>query len=114
MRCGRRSLIAHRELFESAVREAGDLAGIFEHDGSVAYFYLYAVGDGQPTKILDQIRVFSGTAFISQSDVDVRWDATEQRVGLFLRGVQWAVFNCFHKTRFGGGYRPGERPEIPH
>lgn len=31
--------MATGELFESSVRSAGDLAGFFEHDGDVGYFY---------------------------------------------------------------------------
>ncbi len=35
------------EIFDSCVREKGDLAGVFEYDGEAGYFYLYETKRGQ-------------------------------------------------------------------
>jgi len=101
------------ELFESAVRGKGDLAGVFEYDGEAAYFYLYDASGNDAQKVIDSIHVFSGPTDLEDADVEVRWDDAGRRVGLFLRGVQWAVFNSASGAKFGGSYDPGARPEIP-
>jgi hypothetical protein len=101
------------ELFESAVRGKGDLAGVFEYDGEIAYFYLYDASDDNAQKIIDSIRLFSGSTDLEDADVEVRWDDAGRRVGLFLRGVQWAVFNTSTGAKFGGNFGIGARPDIP-
>jgi hypothetical protein len=98
-----------RELFDQAVRRAGDLAGVFEYDGETGYFYLYDTGN----KILDAIHILTGDSEMSAEDVEVRWDDNEFRVALFLRGTQWAVFNVSSGEKHGGNYRPDAKPQIP-
>lgn len=100
-------------IFESAVRASGDLAGVFEHDGETAYFYLYRLSDGRPERVVDSLHVFSGATDLRDADVTVRWDRCGSKVGLFLRGVLWAVFNPSHGTKFGGGYGATRSPSIP-
>ena len=48
------------EIFESSVRSAGDLAGVFEFDGDTSYFYLYRVDASEGNKVLDAIKVSVG------------------------------------------------------
>ena len=101
-----------KELFESAVRGQEDFGGVFEYDGDTAYFYLYDMRQINE-QIVDAIHIFSGTTDLNDSDVIVQWDKGEQRVGLFLRGVQWAVFNVASKQKYGGNFKTQNRPEIP-
>lgn len=101
------------ELFDSAVRGEGDLAGVFEYDGETGHFYLYDLSRDDQQRIIDSIHVFSGATDLGESDVAVRWDDRGERVALFLRGVQWAVFNSVTGRKFGGGYRDGGAPSIP-
>jgi len=101
------------EIFESATRSTGDLAGVFEHDGETCYFYLYATGGNVGKKVLDAIHVASGELDFAEADIIVRWAANEQRVGLLIKGVLWAVFDCGHRTKHGGSYRLGGKPSLP-
>jgi hypothetical protein len=71
-------------IFESAVRAAGDLAGVFEYDGETAYFYLYRTGDDP--KVLGAIHVWSGATHIVSEDIVVRWSEEMNTVQLFVRG----------------------------
>lgn len=102
-----------RDLFQSAIRGNGDLAGVFEYDGDVGYFYLYDVSREDRHRVLDSIHVFSGATSLEESDVVVRWDDRGERVGLFLHGVQWAAFNTKSGRKFGGNFRAGAAPGIP-
>jgi hypothetical protein len=101
------------ELFDSAVRRGGDLAGVFEYDGETAYFYLYDVTHEQEYRIVDAIHVLSGESDLTAQDVEVRWDDDESRVALFLRETQWAVFNVITGEKHGGNYSPHSKPQIP-
>lgn len=75
------------DLIESAVRREGDLAGVFECDGETGYFYLYAREGASGRKVLDTIQVLSGEPDFAETDVAIRWDSTEQKVGLFIKRV---------------------------
>lgn len=101
------------EIFESAVRSTGDMAGIFEYDGETGYFYLYATGGDSGRKVLDSIHVLSGDSDFSEADVSVRWDSDERKVGLFIRDVLWAAFDSGRECRYGGSYKRGGRPSLP-
>jgi hypothetical protein len=104
------------EIFDSAVRPSGDLAGVFECDEETSYFYLYETGDDGDAgagRILDSVHVFTGTPDFVQDDIAVRWSADERKVGLFIRGELAAVFDCSSGAKYGARYRPGERPTLP-
>jgi hypothetical protein len=101
------------EIFDSAVRPAGDLAGVFEYDGETGYFYLYATGGGAGQRVLDSIHVLSGEPDFAKSDISICWDSEEQKVGLFIKGVLWAAFDCGRRTKYGGSYKPGGKPSLP-
>ena len=49
----------------------------------------------------------------AESDVCIAWDATEERVGLFIRDVLWAVFDVVTERKYGGDYEVNGDPEIP-
>ena len=101
------------EMFDSHVRSSGDLAGVFEHDGDTGYFYLYKTGGEAGHRILDYIRIISGNPDFGEEDLSIRWDQGEQKVGLFIRGELWAVFDHQQRARYGGDYKPGLRPLLP-
>lgn len=100
-------------MFDSAVRSAGDLAGVFEYDGETCYFYLYEIEGYQGQKVLDSLHVLTGRPDFSEADVAVRWDADERIVGIFIRGVLWGAFDCDSRRKGGGGYTPGGAPRLP-
>jgi hypothetical protein len=101
------------EIFDSAIRSAGDRAGVFEYDGETGYFYLYDNNNAVGRKVIGSIRVLSGDADFTENDVAVRWDREERKVGLFIREVLWAVFDLCDGARYGGGYTPRSRPSLP-
>jgi hypothetical protein len=105
--------MASDEIFESAVRSVGDLAGVFEYDGETAYFYLYETARIEGEKVGDSIHVASSAADLAPDDVSVRWNTSETKVGLFIRGVLWAMFDLRDRSKHGGVYRPGASPTIP-
>jgi hypothetical protein len=90
------------EIFESAVRSNEDLAGVFEYDGEVAFFYLYDANATAKHKIMGAIRVATGDLNMAAEDVLVRWDSTEEHVGLWLKGDLRAAFAATTRTKFGG------------
>lgn len=102
------------EIFESALRSAGDLAGVFEFDGDVAYFYLYDTTRPEEQKILGAIRVFTGKADFKEDDLGICWDRSETKVGLRIRRRLWAAFDATTRAGYGGNYRAGATAQIPH
>jgi hypothetical protein len=101
------------EMFLSAVRSKEDLAGVFEYDGDVGYFYLYDVNAMEGKKIKDSIRVFVGPAEFSESDADVRWSSDEQKVGFFVKGRPVAVYDLASSRKYGGGSNLADIAPIP-
>ena len=106
-------MIVGGEIFDSATRSAGDLAGVFEYDAEVGYFYLYETEAEDGRRILDHISVLSGAPDFDQQDVSIRWNAKEDKVGLFIRSQLWAVLDSAKRSKYGGHYRPGTSPLIP-
>ena len=105
--------MAADEMFDSAVRMKGDLAGVFEYDGDVGYFYLYQTEGDKDRKVLGAIRIFVGDPDLQQADVDVRWNNVESVVGLFIEGQLWAAFDGNSGAKYGGDYRKDAPPQIP-
>jgi hypothetical protein len=89
------------EIFDSCVRPKGDLAGVFEYDGETGYFYLCRAKGNAVEAILDSIHVFSGQPSFGEMDVLMRWDRQEEKVGLFIRGELWAVFDPTNRKSYG-------------
>jgi hypothetical protein len=90
------------EIFESAMRSAGDLAGVFEFDGEVSYFYLYRVSALSGNEILDAMKISVADSAIELGDVRVRWSADEKLVFLVVKDQPCAVFDCEHNEKYGG------------
>lgn len=101
------------EMFDSSVRSTGDLAGVFEFDGDVAYFYLYNNEAAEKHKIIGAIRILAGTPDFEEADVEICWDQTESKVGLRIRGSLWAVFDAGTGERYGGNYKAVANAAIP-
>jgi hypothetical protein len=101
------------EIFESSVRSAGDLAGVFEFDGDTSYFYLYRVGTSEGNKVVDAIKVSVGEPDYSESDIEIRWSAGESLVSLLIAGQICAVFDCDGAQKFGGDYVAGAASKVP-
>lgn len=100
-------------MWDSAVRSAGDMAGVFEFDGDTGYFYLYKTSESDGQKIKGAIHIVSGKPDFDISDISIRWRADEGAVGLFIKAQLWAVFDCKNGTKYGGNFHSGDLPKIP-
>lgn len=103
----------NKEIFDSALRSAGDLAGVFEYDGETGYFYLYQT-EGHSNKVLEAIHVFSGHFDFRKAEIEVRWNSSEESVGLFIHGELWAVFEADKLIKHGGDYKPDGHAHLPN
>jgi hypothetical protein len=101
------------ELFESSVRAAGDLAGVFEYEDNTGYFYLCAITGTAGEKVVDAIQVLRGDWRLETNDIAVRWDARTEKVGLFLKGVLCAAFDVLQQRKYGGVFQPDSSPSLP-
>jgi hypothetical protein len=101
------------EMFDSAIRSAGDMAGVFEYDGETGYFYLYETEGGEGQKIISSIQVLAGRPDFGELDIAVCWDVNEVVVGLFIYKTLWAAFDARNCEKFGGNYRSGGQSNIP-
>jgi hypothetical protein len=100
-----------KEIFESAVRTNGDLAGVFEFEGKISYFYLMQTSNADSQKIIGAIRICADHPDFEAKDVLVKWDEEEEYVGLMIRGELWAAFDG-HGAKFGGDYKRGGTANI--
>ena len=86
------------EVFESSTRAAGDLAGVFEHDGETGYFYLCVMRPSQ--HIVDAIQVVQGDIALEPHSIGIVWSEDESQVSLHLLGEEWARFEPVTKTKW--------------
>jgi hypothetical protein len=105
--------MTRNEMFDSVAQPRGNLAGVFEHDGDTGYFYLYRTEGEEGRKVVAAIWILNGTPDFAEKDVAIRWDATESKVGLFVRQQLWAVFDISTGAKYGGKYCAGTQPDIP-
>ncbi len=103
--------VATHEVFADAMRSAGDLAGVFEYDGQVGYFYLYAAGAKR--RVLRALHVLSVPCSLGSKRVEVRWGEGETVVGLFIAGQVWAVFDVDAGVEYTGNFQAGVGPALP-
>ncbi|RUW31256.1 MULTISPECIES: hypothetical protein [unclassified Mesorhizobium] len=102
-------------IFDSAVRTNGDLAGVSEYEdvdgpqNATAYFYLCETAG----PVVGAIHIRSGAWSIAEADIAVKWDRSEQRVGLVVFGVLTAAFDAATGTRYGGRYGKDFNAKIP-
>jgi hypothetical protein len=100
------------EIYESAARIAGDLAGVFEFDGDTSYFYLYKTSGSPGQKVLGTIHIVSGIPDFKAKDIAILWNRNETAVGLFIRLKLWAVFDSKTGMKHGGNYDAQGQPNI--
>ena len=81
------------EVFESSVRSRGDLAGVFEYDGEEGYFFLFDLTKDKGKQGSGVISLNSATADFKVSDVSIKWNQSEDIVGLYIGGRLWAAFD---------------------
>ncbi len=81
------------EIFESSVRSYGDLAGVFEFDGAEGYFFLFDLTKDKGKQCSGVISVNSADANFGTSDIAIKWNRSEDTVGLYIRGRLWAAFD---------------------
>lgn len=91
------------EMFLSKTRTIGDFAGVIEDDGDSVYFYLYELNKDNGNRVIGAIFLFSSLKDIPAADVAITWDPIENKVGAFIKGELWAVFNVAERSQFGGG-----------
>jgi hypothetical protein len=101
------------DVFKSLARSKGDLAGVFEYDRETWYFYLYDQTRGNGVRVLGSLHICTGDVDFAGRDVVVAWDLTGDKVGLFICGVLWAVFDHKNRNEFGGNYKSRGKPNIP-
>jgi hypothetical protein len=106
------SLAMSDELFETCARPEGDLAGVFEYDGEVGYFYLCDLTRKDGETILGAIHVTSAKPDFIQSEIKVVWNKSRDVVGLSIRGRIWAAFSISGE-KFGGSYNASSKPRLP-
>jgi hypothetical protein len=101
------------EMFVSAVWPNGEQAGVFEYDGDTGFFYLYQAGEQGQRRVVAAIQTVVGEPDFAEADVEVRWDAAGNKVGLFIRGEASAVFDVETGAKYGGIRRPNAIADIP-
>jgi len=107
------------DVFDSLIRAQGDLAGVFEYDeadgsqNATAYFYLCRIQGEKVGPVIDTIHIRSGAWAITDTDVAVRWDRDERRVGLFIFGTLSAAFDVGTGAKYGGQYGKDFNASIP-
>ena len=100
------------EVFESSVRSRGDLAGVFEYDGEEGYFFLFDLTKDKGKQGSGVISLNSATPDFKVSDVSIKWNQSEEIVGLYIRGSLWAAFDE-QGRKFGGDYGTQKTLGIP-
>ena len=99
--------------FKRRTRSTRDYAGAFEYDGETAYFYLWKGPSDPDSKITGCIHVLTGAPDFHKGDIEIRWNADETMVGLFIRQQLWAAFDSTSEEPYGGDYRANADPILP-
>ncbi len=102
------------EIYDSSIRNKGDFGAFFEYDFDTGYFYLCKMRKNGNLKIISWIHILSHAPDFNQNDINIRWDTIETRVGLYIKGQLWAVFDVETNTKYGGNYCSGGQPDIPY
>jgi hypothetical protein len=92
----------NNEIFESKVNSDGSLAGVYEHDDEVGYFYLYDLMHPVSQKVIGAVRVSLGLSRQVVDDLAIRWNRDETAVGLFNKNKMLAAFDVMNQEAFGG------------
>jgi hypothetical protein len=102
------------DLFIESVRPKGDFAGVFEYYCEVGYFYLYRLpASGTDGKIDGSIEIVKGKLTFEPDQLELRWSAEQDRVGLFIGGKIWALFNVKSGAVYGQTHTKTLASNIP-
>ncbi|WP_250623057.1 DUF2251 domain-containing protein [Pinirhizobacter soli] len=99
------------DIFESELNSNQSVAGVYEHDDDVGYFYLYELAHHEGQKVTGAIRVSVGPFQYGRDDLSIRWSNDEGFVGLFIKGKLCAAFDVNSRKAFGDG--PEHSEPIP-
>lgn len=94
-------------------RTKGDMAGVLEFDGETGYFYLVAVSHRGNQKIIDHLQVFSRNSYAERSELQIEWNDSQEKVGLFIGGELWALFDTVSRKKSGGNFTRESDPAVP-
>ena len=110
----RKIIVVENDIFKIFTRSTGDVAGVFEYDGEVGYFYLYDLRMEKGKQIAGAIYVYarSENSDLRGSDISIKWNNSQEIVGLCIEGCLWAAFDR-HGKKHGGRYKRGQLPEVP-
>ncbi len=92
------------EVFDSQVNSDGSLAGVYEYEDDVGYFYLYDLARPEGQKIIGAIRVLVGSVHYALKDLSIRWSDGDVFVGLFIENRLCAAFKVDSCEAFGGEF----------
>jgi hypothetical protein len=95
------------EIFESQVNSEESLAGVYEHDSEVGYFYLYDLRRPEGQKVTGAVRVSIGPFQDEPDDVIIRWSDDGGYVGLFIKSQLRVGFDVKGQKAFGGDSEQG-------
>jgi len=90
------------EIFQSQANSDESLAGVYEHDTEVGYFYLYDLTRPEGQKVTGAVRVSVGPFRGAVDDLVIRWSGDEGSVGLFILNQLCAAFDVKNRKAFGG------------
>lgn len=90
------------DTFESQVNSDESLAGVYEHEGGLGYFYLYDLARSESQKVIGSICVSVGENWLNVDDLVIRWSYDEHFVGLFINNQLCAAFDAKSQEAFGG------------
>lgn len=83
-----------KQYFESAVRLAGDYAGVFECDGETSCFYLYRVDANAGQKIVHALNVGLKVSQLFDRQITVVWSENQSNVMLKVANEVIAALSC--------------------
>jgi hypothetical protein len=95
------------EIFESQVNSDESLAGVYEYDSGVGYFYLYDLRRPESHKVTGTVRVSVGPFRGESDDVTIRWSDDGGYVGLFIKSQLCVGFDVEGQRAFGGDSKQG-------
>lgn len=100
------------DIFVTATRRDGRMAGVYEYDEDTGYFYLCEVVGGQP-RVVDAIHIVSAPSNLDEESIEVRWSGDERCLALLIHGEPWAAYCPAERGKYGGNYTPDGIADLP-
>jgi hypothetical protein len=98
-------------VFQYQANSDETLAGVYEHDDDVGYFYLSELTACEGQRIVGAVQVFLGPFRHALDDLAIRWSFDGHVVALFVKGELCAAFDATRREAFGGD--SGKHDAIP-